>query len=594
MHLRRVGGPQHCKQLRTCGRRGATIGDVRRWLLWLAIAGCGGSTSTAPRQPVERLAPSGPPLPTPAPVDSKVRGAAFLNAVASHVQPAWGQFLEDCRLRLPKEHPLNDASLHAVVDLVVLRDGRIADVTIVRGSGNGDFDTAVFDILHDASPVAEPTADLESDDEKVHVRWLFARDRRQAGATNGQVVDIQMPIIGVVDRLVAKGELAKAALRVANVSQSDPDRGLAAERIMIAALREALVQGNGAVRRDAVTAIGRANAQPLASDVHRFVAMTSDTDLQLAAIATAAALGDRSIADELLAGYPVDLDMRPQIALAKTAALVQLGRGPDVAELIRAELVSAAPQLAAFPALGLAPVPELAPRLPGWFKRGDARTRAAICTALPAAAPRAAATMIASGLADADATVRTSCVDALARDGGRRQRVAPNLVRKLRELARDRDRAVRAHAVAALAIVDPAGRASRRHLLEDPSPEVRAAMVAGATESELRALVNDRDPDVRAAAYAAMADRAPDLLARATADVAFQVRRAVVGALSNDDLIERLSRDDSPEVASAALIRLANRRGRAALVTPLLARLATSPPAGPERVRIAQAFLLAR
>lgn len=533
-------------------------------------------------------------MPAPPPVDTKARGATFLTAVAAHVQPAWGQFLEDCRLRLPKEHPLNDASLHAVVDLVVQRDGRIADVTMVRGSGNGDFDTAVFDILHDASPVAEPSADLESDDEKVHVRWLFARDRRQAGPANGQIVAVEMPIVGVVDRYLAKGELAKAAMRVANVAQSDPDRGLAAERIMIAALREALVQGNGAVRRDAMSAIGRANAQALAGDVHRFVAMTSDTDLQLAAIATAAALGDKSIADELLASYPVDLDMRPQIAIAKTAALVQLGRGPDVAELIRNELESAAPQLTAFGALGLAPVPELAPRLASWFKRGDARMRAAICTALPAAAPRAATALIGSGLRDADAIVRTSCVDALSALARDRRRVDPGVVRRARELARDRDRTVRAHAVAALAIVDPGGRPLRRHLLEDPSPEVRVAMVAGATEAELRILVNDRDPDVRAAAYASIADRAPDLIARATTDVAFQVRRAVVGTLSNDDLLERLSRDDSPEVANAALIRLANRRGRAALVTPLLARLATSPPAGPERVRIAQAFLLAR
>lgn len=580
----------------TCG---ATIVAVRRWVHMVAVvAGCG-SASSAPDNVgavpfAARRAPAGPPLPAPPPVDPKVRGAAFLTQIASSLQPAWEQFLEDCRLRLPEQHPLNDRSLYAVADLVVERDGRIANITIVRGSGNGDFDTAVFDILHDASPLATPTADLESDDEKVHVRWLFARDRRQAGPANGQIVAFELPIVAVVDRWLGKGEVTKAALRVANHATSDPDRMPAAERVMVASLREALSHGNGAVQRAAVEAIARANIHVLAPELHRLVSHHADVDLQLAAIAAAAGLGDRSVADVLLTGYPVDLDIRPQVAIAKTAALVQLGRGPDAAAFIRAELESQAPQLAAFSALGLAPVAELAPRIPSWFQRGDARTRAAICTALPAAAPTFAVQVIGRGMHDADATVRATCIDAIARGSRPRHgKVDSTLLRRLRELARDRDRHVRARAATALAVVDPGSRALRRFLLDDPSPEVRLAMVAGATESELRNLIQDRDPEVRAAAYAHVADRAPDLARRASADVAFQVRRAVVNVLSDDDLLERLTRDDSPEVATAALVRLASRRGRIAYATPLLARLGTSPAASPERVRIALAWLLA-
>src|SRR5688572_27984735 len=67
-------------------------------------AACGGGGRGEP-PPV--LAPSGPRLPPPAAIDASVRGAAYLTAIAAHIQPAWGQFLEDCRLRLPKQHPLN-------------------------------------------------------------------------------------------------------------------------------------------------------------------------------------------------------------------------------------------------------------------------------------------------------------------------------------------------------------------------------------------------------------------------------------------------------------------------------------------------------
>jgi HEAT repeat protein len=607
-------------------------------------AACGGGGGGGGAGPPPVLAPAGPRLPPPPSIDPGARGAAYLAAIAEHVQPAWAQFLEDCRLRLPKEHPLNAPHLAATAELAIARDGGIVKVGIVQGSGNADFDRAAAGVLADVAPLPRPPSDLESDDGVVHVRWLFARDRRQAGPATARVVTVELPLLGVVERLLERGALARAAHRIlqdaaagagARVGASEAERLAAAERVMIAALREGLASTDGGVRRAAVEAVGRARVQALAGQIHLLLISTVDVDLRLAAIAAAAALGDpaapgagtegagtegagteeaararRRAAEAILADYRADLASRRRVALEKTAALVKLGRAADVAAAIRAELeapsldgappaasgaapaspgAAPAPGSIALAALALAPDPSLAPQLAAWFQRGDARVRADVCAALPASAPAQALQLLGRGLRDADATVRAACADAAARVGG----AAPDaqLVRRLRELARDRDHLVRARAVAALAVLDPA---VRIRVQGDPAAEVRAAGTATATEAELRALAGDRDADVRAAAIARLGGRAPELLARAATDGAAQVRRAAAAALADDAVLERLAHDDSPEVATAAQVRLALRRGRAAITIPSLQRIITAASGGPERVRIALAWLLAR
>jgi HEAT repeat protein len=199
--------------------------------------------------------------------------------------------------------------------------------------------------------------------------------------------------------------------------------------------------------------------------------------------------------------------------------------------------------------------------------------------------------LIARGLRDADARVRATCAEAAGRSATALA-LAPT-VRRLRELARDRDLVVRARAIAALGRLDPA------HTVRagaDPAPEVRAAFAAAASELELRALAVDPEPEVRAAALAALGegDRAHELAVRAAADPAPIVRLAAVGALARDtDLLGQLARDASPEVALAALVQLASVRGRAAMTAPLLGQLVAAPAGSAERARIALAWLLA-
>lgn len=546
------------------------------------VVGCGGAPVGAP-VPRGALPPAlGPPAAMPA----GVRGAAYLTQVATQIQPNWAHFLEDCRIRLAADHPLNVMTLVAVAELAIDRTGKVAGIGIAT-SGSADFDLAVRDVLADASRVAPPPIELVSDDDRAHVRWTFARDLRQAGPATASVIDVQLPLLAVTDRLLGQGELARAARRVAAAPITDGDRLVAGERVMTHALREALGTGAGA-RKAAVEAIGRAKVRALAAPVRAMISPTIDTELRLAAIKAAAQLEDQAAADVIAGLLPGDLQNYPHLAQAEIAALVALGQRERAASMIRTALDSDA-AVTALHAHALVPDPALAPRLATWFKRGDARTRAAVCVAVPAQwDPQP---LVLRGLRDADATVRAACADTAGRQARAGKRIGGPALAALRELVHNRDRVVRARAVAALSFIEPR---SVVRAAADPAPEVRAAAVAAATEAELRTLGEDPDPGVRAAALATIGDRAPELLARHASDVAPQVRLAVVSGLADDAILGTLGTDGDPEVATAAIVRLATRRGRAAVASALLAQLAGAPPGSAERVRIALGFLLAR
>ncbi|MFN0253791.1 MAG: hypothetical protein ACKV2T_43395, partial [Kofleriaceae bacterium] len=125
----------------------------------------------------------------------------------------------------------------------------------------------------------------------------------------------------------------------------------------------------------------------------------------------------------------------------------------------------------------------------------------------------------------------------------------------------------------------------------DPAPEVRIAVARALPEASLIALVTDGDPDVRAAAVTLLRDTQPALVAKAITDAAAQVRVAAVPA-APEALLSVLATDDSPEVATAALVRLVARKGRDRTTTELLERLTAAPAGGAARVRIALAWLL--
>src|SRR5439155_1773167 len=196
--------------------------------------------------------------------------------------------------------------------------------------------------------------------------------------------------------------------------------------------------------------------------------------------------GDRDAGSALLLALHEELAQHARSALARVAALVAIGKRQEAAATVRAVL-DVGPNPTALAALVLAPVPELETRLAGWAASGDAAIRGAVCAALPAASPRTAASLIVRGLRDPAATVRATCAAAAARAD--RSHPDAAMVKRLRELVRDRDRSVRARAVTALGLLDPAHAV---HAIDDLAPEVRAAFAASATEAELRLLVADR------------------------------------------------------------------------------------------------------
>jgi len=561
----------------------------------LALGACGHPAA----RPAPVLTPALPRLASPLPVDPAARGAAYLNQLALQLEPGWGQFLDDCRLRLGKTHPLNQMTLAATAQFLVDAQGRTSALEITS-SGNQDFDQAVRDAIADADPLAPPPADLMSDDDHVHLRWLFARDRRQAGPATAAVIDVDLPVGDVVERLVGRGDLARAALRIRRAPPGDA-RTAATLRVMTAALREALSSADGATRRAAVDAIGRAGIKALVPDVRGLLESTIDTELRLVAISTALALEDRDACPQLTKQLAVDLVDHPRLAPAEARALVALGHAADVAASLVQMLAHAdPPNPIALQVLAFAPTPALAGRLPGWLHHRDARVRAGACAAL---AGQPSWPLVAEGLRDPDASVRTACIDTVhARAAD--PKVATALPR-VRALVHDRDRTVRAHALAALVVLDAPHLVSA---VDDPASEVRAAFASALAtalpseaQADLRTLIDDRDPEVRAAAWtslvalaAAPADRAT-LALHAVRDAAPQVRLAALPAVDDDQALAQVAAtDDSPDVRTSAIVLLAGRRGRAAIETDLLGRLAAAPTATAERVRIALAWLLAR
>jgi TonB family protein len=570
---------------------------MRTLALVVAVCACGhaGVRASGPTPLRSGL----PRLPPPLPADLGARGAGYLNRVALQLQPGWGQFLDDCRLRLPASHALNTMSLAATADLAVDRRGRVTKVELAS-SGNPDFDEAVRDAIRDAAPLPAPPIDLLSDDDQVHLRWLFARDRRQAGPATAAVTSVELPVGPVIERLLAQRDLARAARRALRAQGGE--RTAAIERIAIAALREALGSAETTSRRVAVEAIRRAQVRELAPQVRALLASTTDTELRLDAIDAVLALEDTAAAQPLLAQLPRDLPDHARLALAETRALAGLGHRADAAAVIAADLAGA-PHTIALQALALAPVASLDGKLVTWMEHGDARTRGGVCAALAGADARLGWTWIARGLRDADASVRVACADAAAARAG--SRGGGSVVARLRVLVHDRDRTVRAHALTALVALDPAHVVSAG---DDPAAEVRLAFAAALAtalpseaEADLRDLIDDRDADVRAAAWRSLlalpkppADRAA-LAARAVRDAAPQVRRAAVAALEDEQALARIAAgDDSIDVRTAATIVLAGRRGRAASEADLLGQLAAAPPGSPDRVRTALAWLLAR
>lgn len=553
------------------------------------IAACGSKAPPAPPPSAAMLPP--PPV---QPGDPSAEGAPYLALVAGRVQPEWRHFLDDCRIRLPAEHPLNTLALEARATLVIDRSGALVGQELAS-SGNADFDTAIREIVTAVNPLPPPPAWLLSDDDKLRLTWLFARDARQASAAHAEVKFLEEPAPQVVERRLAAGDLAGAARRLARLSDEDPVLRAEARRVFLSAVAEGLT-GAGPVQRAAIEAVRRAGLTQLAP---RLLPLVGDSDpaLRAQAAAALAALGDPATAQVLLTQLSTTRDPQLAAALAKGLAAMGPAASPEPVVLRLADGDREA-QLTAIAALAeLTVTPALAAKITRWSTSKDPGVRGALCTSV---ARTKIATLtrwqiLGRGLDDRDGSARAACTAALALSATTPQ---PWMRTALRQRVDDRDQRVRAAAITATMRWDATRLDDRlRALAADADPSIRMATVAALSRRNdgeaLRQLLGDADPGVRRTAALALV-RVDGAAVRAHAVRDPDARVRLVALEAKDELVpvlKALANDESPEVRTEVEVLFVANHGES--LQSGLVRLSGADAASGDRVRIAMAWLLA-
>lgn len=539
-----------------------------------------GSGEIGPPVPTDFTPP--PPLGAEPPPPDDLVGRPWLEAVHERLFAGWSQgFLEQCRVYLPPSHVLNNMSLAATIELAVLPDGRLAEARVVAPSGTADFDAAALALVRDVAPYPAPPQDLLSDDGRLHVSWLFARDQRQAALAGARIEQKRYVASKAVPELLVAGRWDEAARRIAEAARSgDPTAvvGLAGD-VAARVIELALVDSaSGQMRADAALAAGRAQLKGLAPLLRSLATSGQDLALRRAALVALADLGDAE-ATPLFADVVGSLDGDHSVVAARAMAraggrdaawTLVVGKIADPDAAVRVAALATAVPIGS--AQAVAP---LAARLgdkaaPRPERVLAARALGEIARAAPAGGTPADGVIKALGaaLADGDAQVRAAAAEAfsLAARGGYRSRGA---FYKLQPLLKDRDPAVRARAVTAAFAVEPklaaaevpplAGKERDREVLaalaqvlgQIPGPDAlrrlttlaqtsdeavkRAALVALSTRPEVEArtkvgeLGRAEDPELRVLAVRAAQD--PGSAAAYLGDPALTVRSEALAAV---------------------------------------------------------------
>jgi TonB family protein len=595
------------------------------------LAACAGGTSeqagTRPAPPPfpTTFTPP-PPLPEPPPPDPDKRGLSYLQALHGRVAEPWHGFLENCRLRLPPGHALNEPSLATTLNLAVDRQGALHAVTVEQSSGNQDFDDTAIEIARDAAPFAEPPHDLISDDGLVHIRWLFARDHRQAGLATADIHVMQWPAARAVPTFLAAGDLTLAASRLAEAADASQGKGEdelwleLGHGLAVAAIREALRSQEPAVQRVAVAAAARARVVEAAPELRTLVDSAVEATARGQAIAALGAIGDQSAGALLVSVLEAaGRGGSAHSSIAAARALAALGQGAVAGSTALGWLAAEDPESrwAALAIMAELPVPAAMATLIALVddKALPREQRMAACAGLGAiagadrAAAGAAMNALRKRFAEPDAAVRATCVDAVARAArhGVRSRAAYWTLVEL--IKKDRDERVRAAAVRAAALLEPGRFHQELHALgRETSPQVLAAMAEGlarmpraTAQGKLVSLAGHEDPQVRRQAAAALLEHAGQAepagatlatLASLLDDPDIEVRLLAIGAMGDADRLQGLLEDPAAEVRAAAFAQLVARQGRSATLPRMARAIAQARPGSAERARWAMAWLL--
>ncbi len=611
-----------------------TADSVKRIPRWPCVAaaallcacpgpGAGDSGGGPKPPPFLAGAGAGGALEDPPPPPADKPGLPYLQVIYPKLRDRWRSFVSDCRLRLPPSDALNDASLAATVAFRVAADGRLLAISVADSSGDARFDAAAQEVVRDAAPFPPPPAGLVSDDETVHLTWLFARDARLAGMATAEVEIERWPVGRAVPKLLERGNVADAAARLVEAAGKAPAGAAVSDdemktlvalgrRVAAATLVEALKGKDKGVKRLALEAVASSHVDAAAPLVLELAGKAMDKGLRIDAIAALGAVGGKK-AIPLLVSVLDDKPKREstEAEIAASRSLAALGQGKLARARLEARLGSAADgdRLSALAVLARFPVPEAADALAEILgsDRGSRVGKQTACAALGAAATESNQAdvnkALRKGLDSRDAAVRAACAHAVAAVAEAGLEPGRATYWKLIALLKDRDERVRAGALLAAAQTDPKRFARELYVvLRDKSPLVRVALaealgrVPGAVAyKRLAHLATSKDVAVRRKAAAALLHRpeqqARELLAGMIGDSDAAVRLVALEAVDGADALAALLDGQDKELGAAALARLVAVRGHAGALVEVFQRLAKAPAGSADRVRIVAAWL---
>jgi TonB family protein len=155
--------------------------------------------------------------------------AVYVARMHRRIHELWGfGWLEDLDGK-GADHPLNDFDLFVSIEFAVNPDGTVHKMTIVKGSGELEFDVAALHTVEAAGPYDQTPEKIRSVDGRVYLRWGFYRNWRQCGTFNVEpyiLTDIPGGIEPLPEGMDTRDGGDKGSKSTATTH--DPERGTAA------------------------------------------------------------------------------------------------------------------------------------------------------------------------------------------------------------------------------------------------------------------------------------------------------------------------------------------------------------------------------
>lgn len=512
-------------------------------------------------------------------------------------------------MRLPASHPLNEESLLVRVEIVLSPAGQVLQVSTVDSSGNQEFDQVAEEIVGDLQSLPKPPGEWISDDDRVHLMWSFARDRRQAGAASASIERVELPLAKALPKLLAAGEIAIAARRIltagGDAGTVSPSR---LKAVVHRVLELALLEDDPKIAAMALEAVASGELKDFATQARAAVNST-DEGVALAAAKALGVVGNKSDTSLLAALARGQSAASAELSAAAAVSLVALGKGAEtrraaLADLLSKDLAARLAGLAVFSGLDSSEAVGPLARILSGAPKSSRPERVAVARALGRQALKSPAALksLLAGAGNADAAVRASCVAAIAEaaDAGLHSRVA---YWKVLELVRNKDERVRAAAIVAAAHLEPKRfakelqgiRAGGSKLVVLSIASVLGELPGELALSRLLDLAFVRDVGLRTAAAHGLAKKKGNQVIAALqtllADESPAVRMAALASLSREQELRPFLSDDDPLVQASALSALVLSLGTAKTSKLVTSKLAASASDRATQVLLARAWL---